>query len=169
MSALGLFIIGNFISSHLLGYRRFRGPPVWQKLIAAIRYLSYRGFHVKALRWNSAPVGLLLLGAAGTIFFFCAYGCCPFVEFNADSSLVGMDLIPQPYYWSTLDFGGSPPLGTRSGWMALACMPFVLYVVKTKRALLTALTFAARPQARRTGLRLSQEFRMRSFRCSTAG
>ncbi|KAF7562309.1 hypothetical protein G7046_g1822 [Stylonectria norvegica] len=81
MSALGLFIIGNFVSQQL--------------------------FHIKALRWNSAPLGILLLGAAGTIFFFC------------------MDLIPQPYYWSTLDFGGSPPLGTRSGWLALACMPFV--------------------------------------------
>ena len=44
---------------------------------------------------------------------------------RADIS-IGMTLIPQPYYWSTLDFGGSPPLGTRAGWMALACMPFVL-------------------------------------------
>lgn len=43
-------------------------------------------------------------------------------------SVVAMDLIPQPYYWSSEDFGGSPPLGTRSGWMALACMPFVLYI-----------------------------------------
>lgn len=42
--------------------------------------------------------------------------------------LEGMDLAPTPYYWPSLDFGGSPPLGTRSGWMALACMPFVLYV-----------------------------------------
>lgn len=40
-----------------------------------------------------------------------------------------MDLIPQPYYWPSLDFGGSPPLGTRSGWLALGCMPFVLSVL----------------------------------------
>ncbi|UKZ82896.1 hypothetical protein TrVFT333_010696 [Trichoderma virens FT-333] len=79
------------------------------KVTALTRYLSYRGFHVQALRWESAPLGLLLLAAVGTIFFFC------------------MDLIPQPYYWPSLDFGGSPPLGTRSGWMALACMPFVLH------------------------------------------
>ena len=71
MCSLGIFIIGHFISSQLLGYRRFRGPHSWQRLIAVIRYLSYRGLHVKALRWNSAPVGVLLLGAAGTVYFFC--------------------------------------------------------------------------------------------------
>lgn len=70
MSAIGIFIIGHFIS-RVLGYRRFRGSAVWQKLIASIRYLSYRGFHVRALRWNSAPVGVLLLGLAGVAFFFC--------------------------------------------------------------------------------------------------
>ncbi len=36
-----------------------------------IRYLSYRGFHIAAFRWNSAPVGLLLLAAVGVIYFFC--------------------------------------------------------------------------------------------------
>ncbi|KFY03171.1 hypothetical protein O988_01655 [Pseudogymnoascus sp. VKM F-3808] len=121
MSAIGIFIIGHFISSQVLGYRRFRGPPIWQKLIAVVRYLSYRGFYVKSLGWNSAPIGLLLLGAIGAIYFFC------------------MDLIPQPYYWSTLDFGGSPPLGTRSGWMALACMPFV-FATATKTNWITLLT-----------------------------
>ncbi|KAE9992665.1 hypothetical protein EG327_008266 [Venturia inaequalis] len=106
MSTIGIFIIGHFIS-RVLGYRRFRGPALWQKLIASIRYLSYRGFHVRALRWNSAPVGVLLLGLAGVAFFFC------------------MDLIPQPYYWAESFYGDSPALATRSGWLALACMPFV--------------------------------------------
>ncbi|QYT00175.1 Ferric-chelate reductase [Trichoderma simmonsii] len=50
-----------------------------------------------------------------------------------------MDLIPQPYYWPSLDFGGSPPLGTRSGWMALACMPFV-FATATKTNWITLLT-----------------------------
>jgi hypothetical protein len=71
MTAIGIFVIGHFISSQVLGYRRFRGPPIWQKLIAVVRYLSYRGFYVKALGWNSAPIGLLLLGAIGAIYFFC--------------------------------------------------------------------------------------------------
>jgi hypothetical protein len=71
MTAIGMFILAHFISSHILGYRRFRGPAVWRKLIASVRYLSYRGFHIRALRWNSAPIGILLLGLAGTVFFFC--------------------------------------------------------------------------------------------------
>lgn len=71
MSGLGIFIIGNLISSQVLGYRKIRGPPTWQKLTAFIRYLSYRGFHIKSLGWNSAPVGILLLGAAGAVYFFC--------------------------------------------------------------------------------------------------
>ncbi|KAL7925673.1 ferric reductase like transmembrane component domain-containing protein [Trichoderma austrokoningii] len=106
MCAIGIFIIGNVVSQ-ILGYRRYRGPPIWQKLIAGIRYLSYRGYYIKSLRWNSAPVGILLLGLAGTIFFFC------------------MDLIPQPYYWPSEIYGNSPALATRSGWMGLACMPFI--------------------------------------------
>ncbi|KAF4469683.1 Ferric cupric reductase transmembrane component 7 [Fusarium albosuccineum] len=73
MSAIGVFIIGHFISYYVLGIAmpRYRGPRPWRVLIAAIRYLSYRGFHVKSCRWNSAPVGILLLGAIGTVFFFC--------------------------------------------------------------------------------------------------
>ncbi|KAN0099603.1 Ferric reductase like transmembrane component domain containing protein [Hyaloscypha variabilis] len=121
MCTIGVFIIGHFISTQLLGHRKFRGPPVWQKLIAVIRYLSYRGFHVKSLRWNSAPVGVLLLGLVGTVFFFC------------------MDLIPQPYYWSSEIFGNSPALATRSGWMALACMPFV-FATATKTNWITLFT-----------------------------
>ncbi|KAE9969230.1 hypothetical protein BLS_005449 [Venturia inaequalis] len=97
MSAIGIFIIGHFIS-RVLRYRRFRGPAVWQKLIAAIRYLSYRGFHVRVLRWNSAPVGVLLLGLAGVAFFFC------------------MDLIPQPYYWAESFYVRRQARQTGSHW-----------------------------------------------------
>lgn len=121
MSAISIFIIGHFVSSLLLGYRKFRAPLIWQKLIAGIRYLSYRGFRVKQLEWNSAPVGVLLLGAAGTIFFFCT------------------ELAPKPYYWSDEMYGGSPPLATRSGWLALGCMPFI-FATASKTNWLTLLT-----------------------------
>ncbi|QPC59755.1 hypothetical protein HYE67_001986 [Fusarium culmorum] len=123
MSGIGLFTIGHLISYYVIGltFPRFRGPRPWRMLIAMIRYLSYRGFHVASLGFNSAPVGVLLLGLVGTIFFFC------------------MDLIPQPYYWPSLDFGGSPPLGTRSGWLALGCMPFV-FATATKTNWITLLT-----------------------------
>ncbi|KAL9105994.1 MAG: hypothetical protein Q9227_008902 [Pyrenula ochraceoflavens] len=50
-----------------------------------------------------------------------------------------MDFAPKPYYWPNLDWGNSPPLGTRSGWMALACMPFI-FATATKANWITLLT-----------------------------
>jgi ferric-chelate reductase len=41
-----------------------------------------------------------------------------------------MTLGPKPYYWPTdASYGGSPPLATRAGWMALGLLPFVLWVI----------------------------------------
>ena len=71
MSAMGVFIIG-YALTQLLALSRRRGPPIWRRGVAASRYLSYRGFRIAALEWNSAPIGVLMLGAIGTIFFFCA-------------------------------------------------------------------------------------------------
>jgi len=73
MSAIGVFIIAHFASAILLRQRNVQRVVIWRKTLAATRYLSYRGFHVRAFRWNSAPVGILLLGAAGTIFFLCQF------------------------------------------------------------------------------------------------
>ncbi|KAF2672745.1 hypothetical protein BT63DRAFT_135537 [Microthyrium microscopicum] len=121
MSVIGVFIIGHFASSLLFRHRKLQRVSIWQKSIAGIRWLSYRGFHVKQLRWNSAPVGVLLLGAVGTIFFFC------------------MDLVPKPYYWPSEIYGNSPALATRSGWLATACMPFV-FATASKTNWITLLT-----------------------------
>ena len=74
MTGLGIFIIGHFVSSQLLGYRNFRGPRIWRKSVATIRYLSYRGFYMESIRWHSAPIGVLLLGFAGTTYFLCKLG-----------------------------------------------------------------------------------------------
>jgi hypothetical protein len=121
MVAIGLFIIANILSTLLSFSKTEHTPHLYQKLLALLRYLSYRGFHILSLRWNSAPVGVLLLAAAGTIFFFC------------------MDLAPKPYYWPDEKFGGSPPLATRSGWLALGCMPFV-FATASKTNWITLLT-----------------------------
>lgn len=95
-----------------------------RKLVALNRYLSYRSLRINALDWNSAPLGILLLGAVGTIFFF------------------SMTLGPKPYYWPnthTLSYGDSPPLATRAGWMSLACLPFV-FATAGKSNLITLVT-----------------------------
>lgn len=110
LSAIGLFIISNLISLGL-GYRKFHEPAVWRNLIATFQWLSYRGFYLKSLRWNSAPVGILVLGAAGATFFFgtlpTGYTLSKLYPEWADR-FSGVDLIPEPYYWSDEIYGGSP-------------------------------------------------------------
>lgn len=47
---------------------------------------------------------------------------------------------PQPYYWPTdANYGSSPPLATRTGWMALGLLPFVL-ALSAKANMIAALT-----------------------------
>lgn len=80
------------------------------KTKALLRYLSYRTIRISHLDWNSAPLGVLMLATVGIIFFS------------------SMTLGPKPYYWPNtdeVDYGSSPPIATRTGWMALGCMPFV--------------------------------------------
>lgn len=53
-----------------------------------------------------------------------------------------LTLVPQPYYWpntKTLSYGNSPPIATRTGWLALGCMPFV-FALGSKASFITALT-----------------------------
>ncbi|KAI2611905.1 putative FRE ferric reductase-like transmembrane component [Hypoxylon sp. NC1633] len=92
----------------------------WRKSLAGARFLSYRRFNVTGWRTPSLGVGLLLI--VGAVFF------------------LAMTLGPQPYYWpTTVSYGGSPPIATRSGWMALACMPFMI-ILPTKSNMIASLT-----------------------------
>lgn len=91
-------------------------------MTAATRLLSYKAFRIPYLNWNSAPLGVLVLGGVGVIYFFC------------------MVLAPGTYYWpDPTTYGGSPPLATRSGWLALACLPFV-FATAGKSNLITLVT-----------------------------
>ena len=70
MCTIGVFIIG-YALKQVLYLSRGPEPLLWRRIVAAIRYLSYHGFHLHALRWNSAPVGVLALASIGIIYFFC--------------------------------------------------------------------------------------------------
>lgn len=51
-----------------------------------------------------------------------------------------MSLGPRPYYWAnteTVSFGSSPPIATRTGWMALACTPFMILLSAKANAIAT--------------------------------
>jgi hypothetical protein len=88
-----------------------RRSNLYQRVLAGCRYLSYKSWKISLLSWYSPPLGVWLVGALGLVFFLC------------------MTLVPRPYYWPNTDevnYGESPPLATRSGWMSLACLPFVI-------------------------------------------
>ncbi|KAI4864200.1 putative FRE ferric reductase-like transmembrane component [Hypoxylon rubiginosum] len=96
----------------------------WQNVVARIRFLSYRHHDVAIFRGRAPSLGISLLLGVGAIFF------------------LAMTLGPQPYYWPntpTLSYGSSPPIATRTGWMALACLPFMI-VLPTKANMIASLT-----------------------------
>lgn len=114
----------------------------WQKLVGVFRFASYRRYEVRALRWHTPSIAVLFLLGAGAVFFF---GTCtrPWARrLNVPRATIGvrevtnrllscpaMTLGPQPYYWPntrTLTYANSPPIATRTGWMALACTPFLM-------------------------------------------
>lgn len=66
--------------------------------------------------------------------------CQNLLQSTVLTCVTAMTLIPQPYYWPTdADYGSSPPLATRTGWMALALLPFVL-ALSAKANMISALT-----------------------------
>ncbi|KAK8132126.1 hypothetical protein PG999_000299 [Apiospora kogelbergensis] len=91
----------------------------WQKLLGAFRYLAYRRYRVAG--YLTPSLGVMLLIASGAVFF------------------LAMTLGPGPYYWPDIAYGSSPPIATRAGWMALACLPFIL-ILSTKANMIATLT-----------------------------
>jgi predicted ferric reductase len=64
------------------------------------------------------------LGLLGAVFFF------------------SMTFGPKPYYWPNTEmvsYGGSPPLATRTGWMALGLFPFTI-ILASKANWITIVT-----------------------------
>ncbi|OAA64823.1 Flavoprotein transmembrane component [Cordyceps fumosorosea ARSEF 2679] len=96
--------------------------PLWNRAVAGLRFFAYKTWRIGRLDRNSQSLGAYILLGLGFAFF------------------AGMTLGPQPYYWPTdAKYGSSPPIATRAGWMALACMPFVL-AFSAKANVVTLLT-----------------------------
>ncbi|KAJ5498362.1 Riboflavin synthase-like beta-barrel [Penicillium expansum] len=119
-AVIGVFAISNLLVS--FAPDRVRRTRPWRMFTSASRYLSYRGYRFPALGYWSPALGVVILGVIGAVFFF------------------AMTLGPQPYYWpADASYGSSPPIATRSGWMALALLPFVL-ALSTKANMISGVT-----------------------------
>ncbi|KAI5917485.1 putative FRE ferric reductase-like transmembrane component [Camillea tinctor] len=122
IAVIGVSIVGFWCLR--LAPKSLRSKVWWQKLVSCARFLSYRRQEVKALRWKTPSWAVSTVIIIGAVFF------------------LAMTLGPQPYYWPntrTLSYGNSPPIATRTGWMALACMPFMI-ILPTKSNMIASLT-----------------------------
>jgi hypothetical protein len=116
-----------------------RANKSWQKLVSSFRFLAYKHSNSRAL-YNYLPslgVGIFLV--IGGAFFFCRHHPYHDTSIWTLTFLAVMTLGPQPYYWPntrTLTYAGSPPIATRAGWMALACLPFVVLVYVSQSSII---------------------------------
>ncbi|KAF8174796.1 hypothetical protein K438DRAFT_1908841 [Mycena galopus ATCC 62051] len=83
-------------------------PGFADKLTAAFRYTTARQFHLSVTGWYAPPLAAIL-GVSGMFIF-----------------VMSMMLAVRPFYWLNDAMGMSPPIATRSGWMAIAIMPFMI-------------------------------------------
>ncbi|ATY62451.1 ferric reductase transmembrane [Cordyceps militaris] len=119
LASIAVFAIGHFASAWAPA--RITRKSAWRRAVAGLRFCAYKAWRV-AGRHNSQSLGAYLLLGVGIVFF------------------AAMTLGPRPYYWPTdAKYGSSPPIATRTGWMALACMPFIL-LLSAKANMITALT-----------------------------
>ncbi|KAJ5090564.1 hypothetical protein N7532_009248 [Penicillium argentinense] len=117
---IAVFAISNFIVHYAPD--RIKRTRIYRLTTSASRYMAYRGYRIPVFRYWSPSLGVVALGLVGVVFFF------------------AMTLGPKPYYWPTdANYGSSPPIATRAGWMALALLPFVL-ALSLKANMISALT-----------------------------
>ncbi|OAA47291.1 Flavoprotein transmembrane component [Beauveria brongniartii RCEF 3172] len=127
LAVIAVFALGHFASAYAPA-RLTRQSSPWRRAVAGLRFCAYKTWRVGGGGRSSSGIffsqslGAYLLLGAGVVFF------------------AAMTLGPRPYYWPTdAKYGSSPPLATRTGWMALACMPFIL-LLSSKANVISAVT-----------------------------
>ncbi|KAK1218082.1 hypothetical protein PQX77_019240 [Marasmius sp. AFHP31] len=94
---------------------------VIDRITAAIRYTIARQYRFRVFHWYSPPLSAIIAVSGMFIFIF------------------ALMLGPRPYYWPNMAMGHSPPIATRSGWLSIAIMPFMI-AFATKVNFITMLT-----------------------------
>ncbi|OAQ99402.1 hypothetical protein LLEC1_03122 [Akanthomyces lecanii] len=118
LAAIAIFAMGHFASTFAPASITRRS--LWRRCVSGLRFCAYKTWRVGDR--NSQSLGAYLLLGVGVVFFG------------------AMTLGPRPYYWPTdAKYGNSPPLATRTGWMALGCMPFI-FLLGAKANMVTAVT-----------------------------
>ncbi|KAJ7150049.1 ferric reductase NAD binding domain-containing protein [Mycena crocata] len=123
--------IGAAMFLHIASLLRSRRAPsalskpagALDRLTASFRYLTSRQFHVRGYNggWYAPPLAALVAVCGLFVFIF--------------ALLLG----PRPFYWPSMAMGHSQPIATRSGWVAVGIMPFMI-AFATKVNFVTFLT-----------------------------
>ncbi|KAJ5895292.1 Riboflavin synthase-like beta-barrel [Penicillium taxi] len=138
-AVIGVFALSNLIVKFAPEW--VKRTRFWRTITSFSRYVTYRGYSFSVLRYWSPSLGVLILGILGAIYFFGESIVQGILGTGSENLLeAAMTLGPKPYYWPTdASYGGSPPIATRAGWMALALLPFVL-ALSAKANMISALT-----------------------------
>ncbi|EJD40983.1 hypothetical protein AURDEDRAFT_106480 [Auricularia subglabra TFB-10046 SS5] len=89
--------------------RKTNAPAgIVDKLVAVGGFLVTKQFRLAAFNYDSPP--LAAMGAVVGLFVF----------------TMALMLAVKPYYWPNHEMGHSPPIATRSGWISIAIMPFMI-------------------------------------------
>ncbi|KAJ6605137.1 ferric reductase NAD binding domain-containing protein [Mycena sp. CBHHK59/15] len=126
-AAIGAAMIINAVSV-LRARRATSGGPKPAKpaggldrLTASFRYLTSRQYRILALGFYAPPLAAIIAVSSMAIFTF------------------ALMLGPRPYHWPVMAMGMSAPVATRTGWMAIGIMPFMI-AFATKVNLVSILT-----------------------------
>ncbi|KAJ7164444.1 hypothetical protein C8R46DRAFT_1099538 [Mycena filopes] len=108
-AAIGLVAVARWGSWAL--HRRSTAAPsagAFDKAVALASYTTTRAWRVKLLGYYSPPLAAILAVLIMAIW------------------VIVMTLAVRPLYWPNPAMGYSPPIATRTGWISLGIMPFMI-------------------------------------------
>ncbi|KAJ8472912.1 hypothetical protein ONZ51_g8200 [Trametes cubensis] len=114
-AAIAFFAIGNVLfrlrqakggNANSIG--EIRKIPLYTKVVALSRALGAKQFRFPQVQYYSLPLSAVII-VLGMIIYFTA------LTFSV-----------HPYLWPNMAMGHSPPIATRSGWISIAVLPFLL-------------------------------------------
>ncbi|KAI0645443.1 ferric reductase NAD binding domain-containing protein [Trametes meyenii] len=109
---VGIFLFGIFnlisVLHHVEGPNITRRIPFYAKVLSSSRALRAKQIYIPVVNYYSPPVSAIVI-VVGIITFFCA-----------------LTFGPHTYTFPNRAMGHSPPIATRSGWISIAIMPFLI-------------------------------------------
>ncbi|KAJ6488016.1 FAD-binding domain-containing protein [Mycena sanguinolenta] len=107
IGVMALFRWGSW-TLHRRSAKPRSSASLFDRLVALASYTTSRGWRIKAFGYYSPPLAAIL--AVAIMFIW----------------VMALILAAKPWYWPNPAMGYSPPLATRTGWISLGIMPFMI-------------------------------------------